>query len=350
MAVRLTGAGPVVFLAAFTCNAATLKLEHDGAFWKVEVSGTLPPQPVSHVTAAGDLTIRGKSGSGIRYAITERLQAPDEGAARRAAESYTIHAVNGQLFLPQRAAAHLELPQSTRYLALWSAGGNIDAADIDGSVRADTAAGNVTLDRISGDVEIHSSGGATTLGSIGGVVHCYSGGGPIRAVLIRGQGVFETSGGDIQIGEVRGAVRAITAAGGINIEQAGAEVVANTWGGAISILGALGAIVAQTAGGPIRLNNVSGRLRASTESGSIVAEVLRGHPLDDSYLATRAGDITVFLPSDTGVTVQAETSGLFESDFPGLRRAGNLFEGKINGGGPLLKLVGTGGRVEIRKE
>ena len=54
-------------------------------------------------------------------------------------------------------------------------------------------------------------------------------------------------------------------------------------GGAISILSALGAIVAQTAGGPIRLNNVSGRLRASTESGSIVAEVLRGHPLGDRF-------------------------------------------------------------------
>ena len=76
---------------------------------------------------------------------------------------------------------------STGRLALWSAGGNIDAADIDGSVRADTSAGKVLLDRISGDAEIHSSGGATTLGTIGGVVHCYSGGGPIRAVLIRGR-------------------------------------------------------------------------------------------------------------------------------------------------------------------
>ncbi len=130
-----------------------------------------------------------------------------------------------------------------------------------------------------------------------------------------------------------GPVRATTAAGGINIEQAGAEVVANTYGGAISILSALGMVMAQSAGGPIRLNNVSGRLRASTESGSIVAEVLRGHPLYDSFLATGAGDITVFLPSDTGVTVQAETNGPFESDFPGVRRAGAAFQGKINGGG-----------------
>jgi hypothetical protein len=153
-------------------------------------------------------------------------------------------------------------------------------------------------------------------------------------------------------------VRAVTAGGGIEIQQAGSEVIANTFGGAISILSALGAIVAQSAGGPIRLNNVSGRLQASTQSGSIVAEVLPGRPLGDSYLATRAGDITVFLPSDTGVTVQAETNGSFESDFPGLRRDGSVIEGaysgvysgKINGGGSLLKLVGMGGRVEIRRK
>jgi DUF4097 and DUF4098 domain-containing protein YvlB len=342
----------VVFLLALTiaAQAATLKLERDGAFWNAEVSGTVPPQTVYRVTAAGDLTVRGKHAPEIRFTLTQKLRVPDEATARRIAEAYTVHAVNGQLFFPQTAAVRLELPQASRTLALWSAGGNIDAADIDGSVRADTAAGKIMLDRISGDVEIHSSGGATTLGSIGGVVHCYSGGGPIRAIMIGGQGTFETDGGDIQLGEVMGAIRAITAAGSIHIDQAGGEVFADTFGGPISILQALGAVVAQSAGGPIRLNNVSGRLRAATESGSIVAEVLRGRPLGDSFLSTRAGDITVFLPSDTGVTVRAETDGALECDFPGLRRAGTSVQGKINGGGPTLQLVGMGGRIEIKRK
>ncbi len=334
----------------FTANAATLKLERDGLFWNAEVSGVLAAQPVYRVTAAGDLTVRGKRSPEIRFTITQKFRAPDEATARRVAESFTVHAVNGQLFFPQSAAVHLEIPQSTRTLGLWSAAGNIDAADFDGSVRADTRAGKIMLDRISGDVEIHSSGGATTLGSIGGLVHCYSGGGSIRAVMIRGQGTFETDGGDIQLGEVMGAIRAITAAGSIHIDQAGGEVFADTFGGPISILQALGAVVAQSAGGPIRLNNVSGHLRASTDSGSIVAEVLRGRPLGDSYLATRAGDITVFLPSDTGVTVRAETDGALDCDFPGLRRAGTDIKGKINGGGPLLQLVGLGGRIEIKRK
>jgi DUF4097 and DUF4098 domain-containing protein YvlB len=330
--------------------ALSLKLEHDGRFWNVEVSGVLPAQRVYRITAAGDLTVRGKRHAEIRFTLTQRLRVPDEATARRIAESFTAHSLNGQLFFPQDAATRVELPQSTRQLALWSPGGNIDAADIDGSVRADTAAGRILLDRIAGDAEIHSGGGATTIGSIGGLVHCYSAGGPIRAVQVRGQSVFQTEGGDIDLGEVLGTVRAMTAAGSIHIDQAGGAVFADTYGGPISILSALGAIVAQSGVGTIRLNNVSGRMRAATQSGSIVAEVLRGHPLEDSFLSTRAGDITVFLPSDTGVTVEARTDGAVDSDFPGLRRAGASIRGRINGGGPTLTLVGMGGRIEIRKE
>ena len=323
-----------LFLLAltFAAHAATLKLERDGAFWNAELSGTLPQQPVYRITAAGDLTVRGKRSAEIRYTLTQKLRAPDEATARRMAETFTVHAINGQLYFPQTAAVRIELPQSTRELALWSAGGNIDAADIDGSVRADNAAGKVMLDRISGDVEIHS------------------GSGPIRAVMIQGQGTFRTEGGDIQLGEIIGAIRADTAAGAIHNDQAGGPVFANTFGGPISILQALGAVVAQSAGGPIRLNNVSGHLQAATESGSIVAEVLPRRPLGDSFLSTRRGDITVFLPSDTGVTIRAETDGALDSDFPGLRRAGPDVEGKINGGGPLLQLVGLGGRIEIKRK
>jgi DUF4097 and DUF4098 domain-containing protein YvlB len=340
----------LLLLACAAAGQAALKLERDGAFWNVEVSGSLPAQPLYRITAAGDLTVRGRRQAEIHFTLTQRLRVPDEATARRIAESFTVHCMHGQLFFPQNASARVEVPQNTLHLALWSPGGNIDAADLDGSVRADTAAGRILLDRIKGDAEIHSSGGATTLGSIGGVVHCYSAGGPIRAVMIRGQATIQTDGGDIDLGEVMGALHAFTTAGSIHVDQAGGEVFAGSSGGPISILSALGAIVAQTAVGAIRLNNVSGNLRASTDSGSIVAEVLRGHPLGDSYLCTHAGDITVFLPSDTGVNVQAETNGAVESDFPGLQRAGTRIQGRINGGGPTLKLVGMGGRIELKRK
>jgi hypothetical protein len=93
--------------------------------------------------------------------------------------------------------------------------------------------------------------------------------------------------------------------------------------------------------------------------GSIVAEILPGHPLEDSSLSTAFGDISVWIPSNVGVTVQAEYDGpgnqnAIRCDFPGLtidsRSGGVIARGKINGGGPLLRLKGAGGRIEIKKK
>lgn len=366
-----------LFSLALSCLAFSdnIQLHRDGDYWQIAVTGSLPPQPVFRITAGGDLTVRGKTAKEIRYTITGRLRGGDEAAARRAAEEYRVHSIAGQLVFPQPAAVRIELPRKSSYLSLWTPGGAIDASDLDGSVRADSAAGKVTLDRIAGDAEIHSAGGATSLGSIGGVVRCFSGGGAIRAVRVRGAATFQSGGGDIQLGEIMGPLRAVTAAGGIRIERAGGTVFADTFGGPISILQALGIVVARNAGGPIdiadapsvqcqsssgtiHLDNVSGQLRASTEHGSIVAEILAGHSLSDSFLSTRAGDITVFIPSDTGVTIRAECGGPHRaesivSDFPGLRieagPAAATAEGKINGGGPVLRLIGAGGRIEIKK-
>ena len=233
----------VFYLAlAISCPALSdvIRLERAGDGWNITVSGSLPPQPFFRITAGGDLTVRGKTSPEIRYAISGHLRGGDEAAARHVAEEYRVHNVAGQLFFPQPAAVRVELPRRSSYLSLWTPGGAIDAADLDGSVRADSSAGRIMLDRIGGDAEVHSAGGATMLGSIGGVVRCYSGGGAIRAVRVQGSATFQSGGGDIQLGEVMGPVRAVTAAGGIRIDHAGGTVYADTFGGPISILDALG--------------------------------------------------------------------------------------------------------------
>jgi DUF4097 and DUF4098 domain-containing protein YvlB len=370
---------PVVLflLAAFSSPAADkIQILKDGTKWSATVSGTLLPQTILRIVAAGDLTVRGKRSKDIRYTITRRFPVPDEATARLLAKAMRVRNVAGQLIFDEPGAVRVELPRTSESLALASLAGMIDASDLDSSVRADTAAGKITLDRIAGDAEIHSNGGATSLGSIGGLVRCYSGGGSIRAVRIRGQSAFETDGGDIQLGEMLGAVRALTGAGGIRIEHAGAGVYADTFGGPISILRAFGLVVANSSGGPIdigdassvhcrnasgtiRLNNVSGRLEAATDRGNIIAEILAGHALADSFLSTRSGDITVFIPSKTGVTIEAETGGSrnprsIVSDYPGLRWEARPWSvaarGTINGGGPTLRLTDIGGRIEIRRK
>jgi DUF4097 and DUF4098 domain-containing protein YvlB len=375
----------VLLLAIPSLASNRIQIVKDGPEWSVTVSGALPPQPIMSIEAAGNLTVRGKRSKDIRYSITRKLAVADQAAARLVAGTLRVRDMDGQLIFEEPGGAQpgtvrVELPRASQFLALASAAGMIDASDIDGSVRADTAAGKITLDRIAGDVEIHSSGGTTSLGNIGGVVRCYSGGGSIRAVLIRGQSLFETGGGDIRLGEMLGAVRAFTGAGGIRIEQAGSQVYADTLGGPISILRAFGLVVANSSGGPIdigdassvrcrnasgtiRLSNVSGRLEAATDRGNIVAGILAGQPLADSFLSTRAGDITVFIPSNTSVRIDAEIHGSrnprsIVSDYSGLRREirstsvaarGNIHAGRSEHM-PTLRLTDEGGRIEILRK
>lgn len=314
------------------------------------------------ISAPGDIIVRGVPDAAIRFTA--------------AGQSGSLPLTNGRLVFNGPGPVRIEIPETTGFVSVSSAIGGIDISGIDGSVRTRAGAGKTVIDHIAGDVEAHSNGGPTLLGSIGGSVHCYSGGGPIRAAVVRGGGVFETDGGDIRIGDVLGAIRAITAAGGIHIDNAGGQVFADTFGGPISVLKALGDVIAATAGGPIdigsapsvdcrsssgaiHLNNVSGSLQAATTRGTIVAEILAGHPLLDSYLATGNGDITVLVPSKISVTIEAETAGSDDqhsivSAFPAIRIARRyssvLATGRINGGGPLLRIVDAGGRIEIRRK
>jgi hypothetical protein len=85
-----------------------------------------------------------------------------------------------------------------------------------------------------------------------------------------------------------------------------------------------------------------------------------GHGMADSILSTNAGDITVFIPSNLALTIQAVNesggSGRINSDFPQVRTqpgalpGGPLVaEGALNGGGPLLRVNVVGGTIYLRR-
>ena len=89
-----------------------------------------------------------------------------------------------------------------------------------------------------------------------------------------------------------------------------------------------------------------------------MASLLAGK-LADSFLATGNGDITVYIPSNVGVTVRAQndmadSTRRIAVDFPGVRvrRQGRLIvaEGPVNGGGPLLQISATVGTIFIRRQ
>ena len=87
----------------------------------------------------------------------------------------------------------------------------------------------------------------------------------------------------------------------------------------------------------------------------ILGEILMG----DSSVSTASGDITVYIPSNVGVTIRAQNDGASRaqgivSEFQGVQvrmNGGTAFAaGAINGGGPILRLEGTGGTIWIKKK
>jgi hypothetical protein len=79
-------------------------------------------------------------------------------------------------------------------------------------------------------------------------------------------------------------------------------------------------------------------------------------------LETTVGDIVVYLPSDLGVTVKAAielaNGHNITSDFDGIKVSSEggqwgpkemYADGRINGGGPILKLHTTNGNIAIRR-
>jgi hypothetical protein len=144
------------------------------------------------------------------------------------------------------------------------------------------------------------------------------------------------------------------------VEQADGPVTAESSGGAIQVNSANG-VRCESGGGAIRLRNVAGAVHAFANSGSILAELVSGVGMADSILSTNAGDITVLIPSNLALTVQAINesggSGRIHSDFPQVHTqaagapGGPLTAaGALNGGGPVLRVNVMGGTIYLRKK
>jgi DUF4097 and DUF4098 domain-containing protein YvlB len=252
--------------------------------------------------------------------------------------------------------------------------GMVDVRGIDGSLSVHSRAGELSADRIHGDCDMTTGGGVVQVGQVDGNLHCNTGAGRISVKMARGQANLVTDGGDIVAEHVGGEVTAQTRGGGVHIGSAGGAVNATSGGGEIVVEHAGGQVSAQNMAGPVRvsgavgvhcistgavaLSNISGGMSVSTAMGSIFANLL-GSRLTDSFLATANGDITVVIPTNLGLTIRAanqlsDSLRRIVSEYPGIqigRRGTQLVaEGRVNGGGPLLQINGTGGTIFIKRQ
>jgi len=237
-----------------------------------------------------------------------------------------------------------------------TAGGHILIGDVAGSLRASTAGGHITAGNIDGDAILQTGGGHLHVGRVAGAAQLSTRGGDIVAERADDGATAETGGGRIEFGEAAGVIQARTAGGGVRIDRIAGPTQLNS------------------SDGGILLTAVQAPLHASTRSGSITAWFSpqfgdadssstpdAGRPATPSELASVQGDIIVYLPRKTALTIDAlvehgsDRHIMADPSVP-LRvsyvdsASGRAIRGQcdLNGGGQLLHLRTASGNIQLR--
>jgi DUF4097 and DUF4098 domain-containing protein YvlB len=359
------------------------QLTRENGNWVRTIRGTFPANARLRVNAHGPVTLDGGTANELSYTVKLSVNARSvrsEAEARRWLQQYAVR-VESQgpwtVLTAPGGAAIASMTLRTPRLAsavISTSEGAVRANGVGGALQVDTRAGELAADRIDGDSRLVTGGGEVRVGEIRGSLHCSTGAGDITVKSVRGEAVLETGGGDIFAGSAGGPVRAETGGGSVHIGAAGGPVTATSGGGEIVVdkangivtvrnmagnvqVGSAAGVRCESGGGGIHVSNISGPMRVSTSMGSILATLLAGR-FSDSYLSTGNGDITIVIPSNVGVNIQAQLSVAdvrrIISDFREIqvRRQGPLViaQGAVNGGGPLVQILGTGGTISIKRQ
>jgi TonB family protein len=237
------------------------------------------------------------------------------------------------------------------------------------AAKLQTQGGHIQLDDVKGDLTAFTAGGHINTGFISGEANLHSGGGHIRSAGIGGKAQLATEGGNITVGKAGNFVAVKTGGGQIDFGEVRGSVHAMTGGGGIRVMYVSGPMDVESNGGSICLTRVSGAVKAATGSGTITAWINPDGSMQTassvrlsgaSQLTSGAGDIVVFLPRNLAANIEAvvESGGehRIEADpalalqiEPSAQSSGQVrAAAELNGGGPMLRLKTTGGRIKLQ--
>jgi len=402
--------GLLVMLAVLAplALAQEAQISREGGAWSQVVTGSLAGVKNLRVKLdMGSVVVRGAQHAGIDYTLRLRSQASSERDARRQFESYKVstyikgdtawvvgewQGVHRMKMGPARLTIDtgsqrkfsgefmINIPREISLVKIETEGGNIDTTGVAGRVEAESGGGSMHLDDIGGGAHAETGGGSIDVGTINGDLGLRTGGGSIAVHHANGKIIAETGGGSVEIDSASQSVSIETGGGGIEVRQCSGKVKAETGGGnvdlgdiggpaeietgggTIHLASAAGHVDAHTGGGGIELHGVPSA-RVETGAGGIVVKLVRtGAPSSDSRIETSAGDITVYIAPDVAISVRASVDlgngHHITSDFPDIHIAseGNQWgprtlnaEGKLNGGGPVLKVRTTTGDICFKR-
>jgi DUF4097 and DUF4098 domain-containing protein YvlB len=389
----MVGLASVLALLAPLALAQETRVSREGGGWGQEITGTLAAVKNLRVKVdMGAVVVRGGQQQGISYVVHTRLRTSSEQEARRQFDQYKVTAyVKGDTawivgdWQGGRQPRHFSeefsimVPREMALVKLETDGGSVDTTGVSGRVEAETGGGSIRLDDIGGGANAETGGGSIDVGIIAGDTSLHTGGGSIEVHQANGKVAAETGGGSVEIQSCAQGAGIETGGGSIEVHHCNGRVKASTGGGSIELGDIGGPAEIETGGGSIRLNSAQGHVHAQTGGGGIelygvpsaqvetgaggivVKLVNTGGERRDSELETSAGDITVYIAPDVAVNVRASVdlaSGHhITSEFPDIqiRSEGDWAsktisaEGKLNGGGPVLKVRTTTGDINFKR-
>jgi sensor histidine kinase YesM/DUF4097 and DUF4098 domain-containing protein YvlB len=228
----------------------------------------------------------------------------------------------------QKTSFRISLPK-TIHSNLKTYGGNIYLKNIDGNHAFTTWGGNLYIENTQGILKGKTMGGKIEIVNSDAKIDANTWGGKVFLLENRGDIIVKTLGGNIEIRNQKGKVHASTSGGNILCEGLWGELQCSTWGG------------------NIKLWNINGNVGASTKGGNVEAEI----KLVKEYiwLDTAGGNIKTVLPLQQPMNLDISSSRIMLPNLPNFDgfRTQNQLMGKINGGGPSVKIKGTGGNIKI---
>ena len=393
-ALQVVGSAAVLILTASLAVAQESRVTRESGSWAQETTGSLAAVKNLRVKVdMGTVVVRGGQQQGINYVVHTRFGNSSEQEARRQFEQYKVTAyVKGDTawIVGDWQGGHhprhfsgdfsVAVPRDMALVKLETDGGNVEATGITGRVEAQSGGGSMHLDDIGGGVNAETGGGSIEVGTVNGELGLHTGGGSIQVKQANGKLIAETGGGSIEIQSCaqgatietggssivvrhcNGKVKASTGGGSIDLSDVGGSAEIETGGGSIRLTSAKGHVHAETGGGGIELFGVPSASAETGAGGITVKLVNTGGERHDSDLETAAGDITVYIASDVAINVRASVDmgngHQITSDFQDIHVSSEggpygpktlMAEGRLNGGGPLLKVHTSTGDICIKK-
>ena len=212
-----------------------------------------------------------------------------------------------------------------------------------------TSGGSISLKSLSGNLKFITSGGSLTLDDVGGKIDGRTSGGSIHLENSKADDVeLATSGGSVEARNCEGKLRLSTSGGSLILKDLKGNIKATTSGGSINGSNISGELYTHTSGGSIGLEDLYCSLDASTSGGNINVSMKEiGQYV---HLSNSSGSIDLELPKGKGMDLdlsadKIKTNGL--DNFSG-KMEDDKVEGKLNGGGALVKANAGNGRIYLK--